>query len=227
MIKDKFGLVIGNTRWHWAIKKENEWLFIHTPPEINKFNQIKNDLWRWAAVGPIPKEITLDQSKAIAIKDIPLKNLPTWLGIDRALGSWAALQKAKRQNLHKKGILIADAGTILSMTLISANGEFLGGQLLPGLQLQRSAMSNGTENLQPMNRTDIPQVMFPISTEEAMLRGSFQAIFSSLLEAQKELDAPLWLCGGDSEIFFQYLKDRDINVYHHPNLVLEGLVEIQ
>ncbi len=224
--KAKFGLLIGNTRWHWAIEKKNEWFFIHTPPDTNKFNEIKNNLWRWAAVGPIPLEIRLDQSKSINLEDIPLKSLPTWLGIDRALGSWAAFQKAKSQDLHRKGLLIADAGTIFSLTLITANGEFSGGQLVPGLQLQRSAMSNGAQNLSPVSRKDIPKTKFPASTEGAILRGSFQALFSTLLEAQKEVGAPIWLCGGDSELFVPSLKDREVDFYHYPDLVLEGMVQI-
>ena len=226
MSKAKFCLLIGNTRWHWAIEKQDGWFFIHTPPDISKFNEIKNNLWRWAAVGPIPLDIRLDQSKSISLEDIPLKNLPSWLGIDRALGSWAALQKAKSLNLHSKGLLIADAGTILSLTLITANGEFAGGQLVPGLQMQRSAMSNGTQDLKPVSRNDIPQTKFPASTEEAMLRGSFQSMFGTLLEAQKEIGAPIWLCGGDSAIFFPYLRDREVDVYHYPDLVLEGMVKI-
>ena len=212
---------------NWAVEKKDGWLFIHTPPDISKFNEIKKNLWRWAAVGPIPLEIRLDQSKSISLGDIPLKNLPSWLGIDRALGSWAALQKAKSLNLHSKGLLIADAGTILSLTLITPNGEFVGGQLVPGLQLQRSAMSNGTQNLKPVSRNNIPEAKFPASTEEAMLRGSFQSMFGTLLEAQKEVGAPIWLCGGDSAIFFPYLKDREVNVYHYPDLVLEGMVNIK
>ena len=37
----------------------------------------------------------IDPNKEITLKDIPLLNTPEWLGIDRALGSWGAFQKAK------------------------------------------------------------------------------------------------------------------------------------
>ena len=78
-------LLIGNSRWHWAIKKSETWKFLHTEPDIKKLNSLKRKLFTWSAVGPIPPNIELDPSKRIDIKDVPLKNLPTWLGIDSAL----------------------------------------------------------------------------------------------------------------------------------------------
>ena len=38
---------------------------------------------------------------------------------------------------------------------------------------------------------------------------------------------PLWICGGDAPIILESLKKRDLDITHQPNLVLEGLIEIQ
>ena len=60
-----------------------------------------------------------------------------------------------------------------------------------------------------------------------MLRGSFQALLGVLIEAQNAAKMPIWLCGGDSKILFDHLKDRISNLYLCPNLVLEAMVKIE
>ncbi len=224
--KTKYCLLIGNTRWHWAIQKKDKWYFFHAAPSAKSLKKRKNELWRWAAVGAIPKDIELAPSKCIRIKDIPLLKLPDWIGIDRALAGWAAYKKAKAKNLHSQGLLIADAGTILSLTVIKRNGEFDGGQLVAGLKLQRTAMAMGTEKLHQIKNINLPEKQFPITTEQAMLRGSFQALLGTLLEAQRTANMPVWLCGGDSEILFKSLQNHDFDIYHYPDLVLEGMTQI-
>ena len=226
MTQTKHCLLIGNSRWHWAIHEEKKWLFVHESPDSKKLKEIGDQLCKWAAVGPIPKNVSLDSSKRINIKNIPLLKLPNWIGVDRALASWAAFKKAKNKNLHSHGILIADAGTVLSITRITTNGEFAGGQLLPGLHLQRLSMSNGAEMLRPIQCYDLPKTKFPISTEEAILRGSYQGLLGALIEAQREAKSPLWLCGGDSKILFEELRNNKVEVYHEPDLVLKAMIEM-
>ncbi len=226
MNQKKSCLLIGNTHWHWATKTNKDWIFTHKSPNQETLAELSTYLWKWAAVGPMPKGNDLDPSKCIQSRHIPLLQTPKWIGVDRALASWGAFKKAKSQNLHTKGILVADAGTILSLNKIQANGKFSGGQLIAGLHLQRSAMSNRAEKLQPIQSKDLSNNEFPLSTEEAMLRGSFQALFLTLLETQRKENMPLWLCGGDSKIFYEHLKDKDCNVHHCPNLAIEALTQI-
>ena len=87
----------------------------------------------------------------------PLKKIPNWIGIDRALGGWGAFQQAKCKGMHAKGLLLADAGTIFSLTKITANGEFAGGQLVAGLNLQRSTMASKTLKLAKPNNNYLPE----------------------------------------------------------------------
>ena len=226
MNQKKCCLLIGNSRWHWAIEEKDKWSFFHTSPNSNTLKERNCSLWKWASVGPMPKQLDLDPKKCIKIKDIPLLKLPEWIGIDRALTGWEAFQKAKAKKLHSQGILIADAGTVLSITKITGNGEFAGGQLLAGLQLQLNAMSSGTQNLKKIKETYIPSNHFPISTEEAMLKGSFQALLVALIDVQRKANVPLWLCGGDSELFFDHLQKYQLNLHHEPDLGLEGMIKI-
>ena len=130
-------LLIGNSRLHWALKKENNYQFLHSsikesiPKEVIKKNLI------WASVGK-HKTDNLDKDNEIKTKDIKHCNIPEHLGIDRALSCLAALQII--DNLPKKDIIIADFGTTLSITKINHKGNFIGGQLIPGLKSQLHAM---------------------------------------------------------------------------------------
>ena len=223
----KYCLLIGNTRWHWAIQEKDKWKYLHTAPNEIQLTKDRYELICWAAVGAIPKEIHLDPKKCIQIKDIPLSKLPNWIGIDRALTGWAALEQAKANDLHSKGIIVADAGTVLSITRITANGEFAGGQLIAGLQLQLNAMAKGTKNLRKIQKRHIPRQDFPLYTEDAMLKGTFDTLLGSLLNIQKKTNMPLWLCGGDSEILYEHLKKFILDLHHVPVLGLEGMTKIK
>ncbi len=226
MRKNKSYLLIGNSRWHWATKKNDTWHFSHTKPNPKQIEALAMSLDAWAAVGPIPNNISLNPTKRLNIKDIPLKNSPSWLGIDRALAGWGAFKKVNASGLNSFDLLVADAGTVLSLTRITASGEFAGGQLIPGLSLQLSAMANGTENLNNPGFESTPTRQFPLKTNEAMQRGSLQALIGVLIEATKATKIPLWLCGGDAPILLKELKKHNAYVIHHPNLVLEGMVDI-
>ena len=185
-------------------------------------------LLSWAAVGQIPRHVSLQPANRIHLKDVPLKKVPPWLGIDRALAGWGAFAKAKSSTSNSSEMLVADAGTVLSLTRISANGEFTGGQLAAGLRLQLSAMSEGTENLKdpgPSKSSCIQK--FPLTTSEAMHKGSLQSLLGIIVEALRGTEMPLWLCGGDGHLLYPELKSRNLKIFHHPNLVLEGMVNLQ
>jgi len=220
-------LLIGNSRWHWAIKEADGWHFVHTTPEPHKASAIDLPLVAWAAVGPIPKNLVLEKKKRVSIEDIPLKKLPPWLGIDRALAGWEAFKRAKSAAINSCGVLVADAGTVLSLTRITSDGEFAGGQLVAGLNLQLSAMEKGAKNLSNPGPGSSKNPQFPITTAEAMQRGSLQALVGTLIEAVNETNMQLWLCGGDAPVLIEELRKRNKEVLHHPNLVLEGMVDIQ
>ncbi len=218
--------MIGNSRWHWALKRQQKWEYSHSEPLLNLESSRALSITKWAAVGTVPQQIFLNPKSELQLKDIPLLKIPDWLGIDRALGGWSAFKKAQSKSEQDSGLLVADAGTVLSITKITSNGEFGGGQLVPGLKLQQKIMANGTNNLIEPKTMDIPNKQFPIETEAAMLRGSLQSLIGTLLLAQKKTDLPIWLCGGDSKIIFESMKSEKIDITYCPNLVLEGMVQL-
>ena len=218
--------MIGNTRWHWASKINENWNYFHTDPNPIEFKSKDYSQLSWAAVGPIPQNIKLCPSKKINLNDVPLFNLPSNLGIDRALASWSAFQKQSYLKSKKQDLLVIDAGTILSVTKITKRGEFAGGQLLAGLRLQLSSMANGALNLELPIIKKIPKDTFQYETSNAMIKGSINGLTGLILKVFEENKLPIWLCGGDAPIILNELKDKDIDIHHYPNLVLEGMIDI-
>tara|TARA_Y100001968_G_scaffold333945_1_gene401594 strand:+ start:6514 stop:7221 length:708 start_codon:yes stop_codon:yes gene_type:complete len=220
-------LVIGNSRWHWAFKTRKRWKFFDTSINQEILRALETPLLGWAAVGEIPEDILLDSSLEIGLKDIPLKKMPPWLGIDRALASWGAHKKAKElAKHHPNGLLVADAGSVFSLTKINAYGEFEGGQLCAGFNMQLKGMSTWTQNLVYPPNIKIPKETFPSHTSEAMIIGSLQALLGILRQAQVDAKAPIWLCGGDACLIFNYLKKENLEIFLYPNLALEAMIDL-
>jgi len=66
---------------------------------------------------------------------------PERLGADR----WAALIGARHS--HAGPCLVVTAGTATTVDLLSAAGDFLGGLILPGVELMQQALARGTAQL--------------------------------------------------------------------------------
>jgi len=223
---EKNYLMIGNTRWHWASKIEENWKYFHTTPNPIEFKDINYSELSWASVGPIPENLKLCPSKKIILENVPLINLPSNLGIDRALASWSAYQKQSSLKSKEQDLIVIDAGTIMSVTKITKKGEFAGGQLISGLRLQLSSMANGSLNLNNPTIETIPIETFQHETKNAMIRGAINGLLGLIIQTFEETKLPIWLCGGDAPIILNELNNSNINIKHFPNLVLEGMIDI-
>ena len=226
MYSEENYLMIGNTRWHWASKIQKDWKYFHTSPDPIEFKNKDFSQVTWASVGPTPKNIKLCTSKQITLDDIPLKKLPSNLGIDRALASWSAIKKQSFLNSKKQDLIVVDAGTILSITKIINKEEFAGGQLISGFRLQLSSMSNGALNLVTPIVKNIPTEMFQHETSNAMIRGAMNGLTGIILKIFEETKLPIWMCGGDAPVILNELKNTSIDINYCPNLVLEGMIDI-
>ena len=214
-------LLVGNSRLHWAKYVESEYKFFHTNKNDALPENINLDKIIWASVGEYPKFI-LNKENEIKTQDIRLSNLPDFFGVDRALASLAALKII--ENPLKKDLLIADFGTILSITKLNPNGSIIGGQLIPGFLTQLKSMQQSTKNLKIPQKYEIPSKDFLINTEEAILKGvttSLNGFINSLFNPNKDI---LITCGGDSQLIKKSLKIQKENIVIAPNLVMEGMI---
>ena len=214
-------LLVGNSRLHWAKYSKNQSKFFHTKKEQKVPENIDLDQLIWASVGKLPNFL-LKKENEIKTKDIQLSNLPDYFGVDRALACIAALKII--ENPLKKDLLIADFGTILSITKLNPNGSILGGQLIPGFLTQLKSMQQSTNNLKIPKKYDIPTKDFLINTEEAILKGvtnSLNGFINSLFNPNKDI---LITCGGDSQFLTEFIKTKKKNIINVPNLVMEGMI---
>jgi type III pantothenate kinase len=144
--------------------------------------------------------------------------LPAQLGPDR----WAALIGAWQR--ERRACVVANVGTALTVDALSSQGAFLGGYIVPGLELMKRALLANTAGV-----TDIEGCTsaFPTSTGEAVQSGAIAALAGSIERmcrnlAAREDDVPaLLLTGGDAVHVQLALSGHGAIV---DNLVLEGLV---
>jgi len=214
-------LLVGNSRLHWANYSENQSKFFHTKREQKFPENIDVNKLIWASVGKLPN-FSLKEENEIKTKNIQLSNLPDHFGIDRALACLAALKTI--ENPLKKDLLIADFGTILSITKLNSNGSILGGQLIPGFLTQLKSMEQNTKNLKVPKKFEIPTRDFLIDTEDAILKGVINSLNGVIKNSFNPLKDILITCGGDSQFLTKSLKTNKNNVVNAPNLVMKGMI---
>jgi type III pantothenate kinase len=219
-------LLIGNSRWHWAgLQQGGLQGWSELPPDRLAgipSGSAAGALLAWAAVGPVPLEAALDPARRLLLADVPLQSMPPWLGIDRALAAWQA------HRLCGRAVLVADAGTALSFTRVSAGGTFAGGRLLAGAGLQMRALAAGTSALPSLSGpTQLPAAAWPQATAEAMAAGVLRGLAAAVDQAWQEAcgDDPhcrLWLTGGDAPVLAPLL-----GVTPEPLLALQALASLR
>lgn len=145
---------------------------------------------------------------------------PAQLGPDR----WAALIGAR--HLTKRSCVVVNAGTAVTVDALSKEGVFLGGLILPGLELMRAALSTGTAGVRAeKGRLE----KFPTNTADAVYSGALQAVAGAVERMARELDqagneeCAVVLSGGSAGELSPLLN-RPVTLVD--NLVLEGLVMI-
>ena len=216
-------LLIGNTRLHWAVNKNSSYKFSNTLVNDSLPKNIDFKKLIWASVGKYPTNNLLKKFQ-VTIKDINLKNMPHFIGIDRALACFAALRMFKSK--LSKNLLIVDLGTTVSITKIDNQGNILGGQLFPGFTTQLKSMEQNTKNLVFPKKLFIPNNKFEITTMSAMLRGVYHSIIGAIYISFDKTKDILILCGGDANLIGNSLKKEINNFIVEPNLVMHGMISL-
>ena len=232
-------LLVGNSRWHWAGLEAGTLHCWHTPPAGDPAS-VGGHLTAWAAVGPLPVAGALPAGRRLLLDQVPLQGLPPWLGIDRALAGWGAWRLQQLRGALG-GVLVADAGTALSLSRVDASGRFCGGRLSAGLGLQLRALGLHTAQL-PCLDVDAsePQTgslqAWPLETDAALQRGCLEGCCGAIRQAWDEVSAglapaaqgpwSLWLTGGDAPPLAQQLQGAGLPVALEPNLCLQALAEL-
>ncbi|NDG22331.1 MAG: type III pantothenate kinase [Synechococcaceae bacterium WBB_10_009] len=225
-------LLVGNSRWHWAEAAAEGWRCWHGPPPTPGQPPAWDQLRAWAAVGPLPAGCAPPPQCAIGLGQVPLADLPPWLGIDRALVGWGAW--------HAEGAaaLVADAGTALSLTWVDGDGRFRGGRISAGAALQRRSLAQATALLPAPQAPAAPMDWaaadpWPLDTETALQQGCWRATAAAIALGWRELSRldpdprrRLWLTGGDGEALAPLLEAEGLAPQWAPDLALQALAAL-
>ena len=218
-------LLIGNSRWHWAERsRSGSWSYSHSQPEPSLLTDSAS-LCSWAAVGRVPDDSILSPDSRLCLDAIPLRDMPPWLGIDRALAAWGAWDLSAGTG----PLMVVDAGTVLSLTRVTGDGGFHGGWLAAGFRLQLLAMAEGTEALSvpdEWNEDLCDGMSFPRTPCSAMRRGVLESLAGLIVRAQELDPSSLWLCGGDAPLLVQSLRNQGLALNHAPDLVMQTMVNL-
>lgn len=150
---------------------------------------------------------------------IALKN-PKEAGADRIANACGAFM------LYHRPSIVVDFGTATSFDIVNQNGEFVGGIIAPGLNLQMKVLNKFTSKLPKIDVATADKAIGN-STSEAILsgviRGSAAMIDGLVEQCEKELGSKVTLIatGGYSGLISNYLK-RPFD-FINPTLTLEGL----
>ena len=218
-------LLIGNSRWHWAALAPDQSLQLWHTSAAAGLKQLQQAPEAWAAVGPVPKDLERWQPQRLLTSDVPLANLPPTLGVDRALAAWGAWQQCRQP------VLVADAGTALSLTLVDAAGCFLGGRLMAGGRLQLQALHQGTADLPQLEPVEAAGLLWATQTSEAMASGVARGLAAAIALAFHDRPQPpwpwqLWLTGGDAPVLMPLLQAQGLQPHHDEDLALAALVAL-
>ncbi len=150
---------------------------------------------------------------------------PERVGTDRLV---AALAADARRTAGQAAIVI-DAGSAITVDLVSADGAFEGGAIVPGFAMMATALAQQTDQLpliEPIDWLQAPPVVGK-STEQAIRSGLFWSHVGAVRELvgriSNELDhtPELFVAGGDAETIAEFLEPAAQVV---PHLVFQGML---
>ena len=227
----------GNTRIKWGLHDAGGWI---ATGAVSRQETVRlNDTWK--SLPPPSKIVIANVAGALIRSEIQVLTSrwrvttewvvarpqqcgvangyeqPAQLGCDR----WAALIGARQ--LNRGAAIVIMAGTAITIDALTADGEFLGGLILPGFDMMVDALSSKTAGIR-VERGEFQ--VFPTSTRNAVWSAAIQAtigavgrMYAALVERSEAAPVVL-LSGGAAEVVQPWLEGTVARV---DNLVLEGL----
>lgn len=196
----------GNTRLKWGWRRDTEWLAqgavpqgeaaglkellnTPTPPERIMVANVAGPQAAAAiteALAPWAERIVFIRAEAARAGVVNGYAEPARLGVDR----WCALVGARQ--VTPSACLVVGAGTATTVDTLDAAGNFVGGLILPGFDLMRSALARNTAGL-PLAQGEYRP--YPRCTDDAIFSGCLEAQIGAIERAFARIDGePGALC---------------------------------
>ncbi|MCQ2346654.1 MAG: type III pantothenate kinase [Paludibacteraceae bacterium] len=155
---------------------------------------------------------------------IPIKNCydtPQTLGQDRLAAAIGAATLCPKENL-----LIIDAGSAITYDFVSAEGEYLGGNIAPGLKMRFTALSQMTKKLPRVEIEENELIpLFGKNTRDAIAAGVVRGVLYEVKGYMRTMDERVenyvtYLTGGNAPHILSHIQSQ---VRYETHLVLIGL----
>ena len=161
----------------------------------------------------------------LAAADLPLQvrlPRPDMVGVDRLLDAVAA----NRLRQAGRAAVVVDVGSAITVDLVSAEGEFMGGAILPGIAMSARAMYEFTDLLPQIDVSELrkPPPALGTATEPAMRAGLFWGAVGGIRQLVEQLthnkEPQVFLTGGAGPVVARLLGRSSRYV---PHLTLAGI----
>ncbi len=172
--------------------------------------------------GVFQQQLTLDQLP-LAVQ-LPK---PEEVGIDRLLGAVAA----NRIRPIDRPAVVIDLGTAITVDVVSRDGSFCGGAILPGMRMSARALSQYTDLLPEVPIEELDQTPSPMgrSTDEAISSGLYWGAVGAIrtlveqLHAEMQYEPFVVLTGGGAA---GVVRALGAEVRYEPHLILAGIAVV-
>lgn len=128
-------------------------------------------------------------------------------------------------SMYKPPIIIVDMGTATTIVAVDKDGAYIGGAIVPGVNLSFEALSQGT-SLLPNISIEAPRKCIATNTVDSMKSGAVfgtAAMIDGMIDRMEEelgQSATVVATGGLSGGIIPYCKHK---IKHEPDLLLKGL----
>ena len=227
MEHDRIG-VGGSFAWSLPAMNENldaHWLPLGVPERVICANvtgsKLEESVRSWCVRNwDKPLEFLGSSANACGVKNAYM--VPERLGVDR----WMALIAVHKE---KGGpACIVDCGTAITIDVLDRGGKHLGGLILPGLSLMRTALLEHTSiKIDKSEEGNIS--LLARDTGDAINGGTLYSVIATLDRVMQDVETELGkrmrriITGGDAERLLPLLQGK---YQHEPDLVLRGMAEV-
>lgn len=227
---------IGNTRTKAGLFINNgiHKVLVVDDPMDELFASLEDFSPKSVIISSVKKEVSLvssywkEKAQVLVLDEytsLPVKNkygTPATLGKDRL----AAVIGARF--LHSDGpVLAIDAGTCITYDVLTADNEYLGGNISPGATMRFKSLNAFTDAL-PLVKEYNPEALFGNDTTSSISTGVINGLACEIDGVIGEYEAAFpglktVICGGEARYFVNHIKKK---IFANQNLVLLGLHKI-